>query len=141
MLNLQQLGIDLHADLTRDEGVRLKPYLDTVGKLTIGVGRNLDDTGLSSNEVELLLENDIRSAMTELDREIPWWRKRPHSVQRALVNMTFNLGWPRLSGFKKMLVALESRKFDVAAREALDSKWARQVGDRATRIAALIRDA
>ncbi len=137
MLNIEQLI----ADLELDEGVRRKPYRDTVGKLTVGVGRNLDDVGLSPDEVQLLLDNDIARAVSDLNQNIPWWADRPEGVQRALVNMCFNLGWPRLSSFTRMLAALEFKEFDMAAREALDSKWARQVGARAERIAALIRQA
>jgi len=126
-------------DLTLDEGLRLKPYRDTVGKLTIGVGRNLDDVGITENEARYLLENDIGVAMAELDREAPWWRDLPEPAQRALVNMCFNLGWPRLSKFRNMLGALRNGVYGAAANEALDSRWAAQVGDRARRIADLYR--
>lgn len=128
---------DLIADLRRDEGVRAKPYHDTVGKLTIGVGRNLDDVGLRDDEIELLLRNDVLAVMAALDRNLPWWRAMPEGAQRGLANMCFNLGWPRLSRFRRMLAALEAGDYDRAAAEALDSKWSRQVGPRAQRIAAL----
>jgi len=131
----------LEADLRHDEGVRDKPYTDTVGKLSIGVGRNLDDVGLRVDEIRLMLKNDIAAAETDLDRNVPWWRYMPEPAQRALCNMSFNLGWPRLSGFRNMLAALKSHDFQRAADEALDSKWARQVGDRSARIAALYRSA
>ena len=129
----------LKTDLTRDEGLRLRPYQDTVGKLTIGVGRNLDDVGISEAEALVMLEADIDRSVTELNRHLPWLLDRPEPVQRALANMCFNLGWPRLSGFRNMLAALEAGAYDRAAGEALDSRWARQVGARAQRIAALIR--
>lgn len=125
----------LKADLVRDEGLRLKPYRDTVGKLTIGVGRNLDDVGISDAEAGHLLGNDISGVLADLDRALPWWRGLSEARQRALANMCFNLGLTRLQGFKKMLAALEAGDWPAAAREALDSKWARQVGARATRIA------
>ncbi len=129
------------SDLKRDEGLRLKPYCDSVGKLTVGWGRNLDDVGISEIEAEFLLDHDIRRAFTDLDRTLPWWRGLPAPWQRGLINMTFNLGLPRLRGFKKMLAALEAGDGERAAIEALDSKWAGQVGDRAQPIAALYRSA
>lgn len=64
----------LKQDLVRDEGKRLKPYKDTVGKLTIGVGRNLDDVGISESEAMALLDSDIAAVFAELDRHVPWWR-------------------------------------------------------------------
>lgn len=126
-------------DLVRDEGLAKRPYVDSVGKTTIGVGRNLDDVGLSDDEVMVLAANDLDRVEAELDRNVPWWREMPEARQRALANMAFNLGWPRLSGFRRMLGHLKSGAPEAAAREALDSKWAVQVGDRAGRIAELIR--
>lgn len=130
---------DLKRDLIRDEASRAKPYRDSVGKLTIGVGRNLDDRGLSADEIDLLLFNDVGLAVADLDRNAPWWRSLSEARQRGLANMCFNLGWPRLSGFKNMLASLKSGDFEAAAREALQSKWAEQVGARADRIAELFR--
>ena len=130
----------LTTDLVRDEGMRLNPYTDTVGKVTIGVGRNLDDVGISEAEALRMLDADIDRSTAELKRNLPWLFERPEPVQRALVNMCFNLGWPRLSGFRNMLAALEAEDYPRAAAEALDSRWARQVGARAGRIAALIRE-
>ncbi len=131
----------LKADLVRDEDQRLKPYTDTVGKTTIGVGRNLDDVGITVEESDYLLENDIGRSMADLDRNAPWWRNLPERPARGLVNMCFNMGWPRLSGFKNMLAALEAGDWQQAATEALDSRWAKQVGARSERIASLIREA
>lgn len=126
-------------DLKRDEGLRLKPYLDTVGKTTIGYGRNLDDVGISEPEAAILLDHDIRRSLAYLDRALPWWRGLPAPSQRGLTNMAFNLG-PRLLSFKLMLAALLAGDGSRAADEALDSKWAGQVGkERSERIAALYR--
>lgn len=130
----------LYADLMRDEGLRLKPYMDSVGKLTIGIGRNLDDNGISEREAENLFFNDISRTRAELDDRIPWWRDMPEPAQRGLANMAFNLGWPRLSQFKMMLAALETSDWKAAAAEALDSNWAKQVGERARRIASLFEE-
>jgi len=129
----------LKIDLVRDEGMRLHPYRDSVGKWTVGVGRNLDDVGISEAEALAMLDADIDRAVGDLQRNLPWLSGRPEPVQRALANMAFNLGWPRLSGFRNMLAALESGSYGKAAEEALNSLWARQVGPRAERVAALIR--
>jgi len=123
------------SDLERDEGVRLKPYLDTVGKTTIGVGRNLTDNGITAAEARVLLQNDLFRVANELDRVAPWWREMSQLRQNALVNMAFNLGMPRLLTFKKMMLALENGNFETAWAEAMGSKWAAQVGERANRIA------
>jgi lysozyme len=128
-------------DLISDEGLRTEPYIDTVGKMTIGVGRNLDDNGISQAEAMFMLTNDIEMVETELDARLDWWRGLPDDAQRALCNMTFNIGWPRLSKFEKMLAALKDRDFEEAAAQALASKWATQVGQRAIRIAQLFRNA
>lgn len=126
-------------DLIRDESMVLKPYRDSVGKLTIGVGRNLEDVGITENEATYLLTNDLASVERDLDRNASWWRAMSVNRQRALANMCFNLGWPRLREFRMMLSALESEDWEAAAEEALNSKWAKQVGERAHRIADLIR--
>jgi lysozyme len=129
----------LTADLIRDEGLKLKPYTDTVGKLTIGIGRNLTDRGISRQEALVLARNDVDAAAAELDRFAPWWRSASEARRRALLNMTFNMGWPRVSGFAAMLAALQAGDYGAAADAALDSVWARQVGARALRVSELIR--
>ncbi len=130
----------MKAELRRDEGVRLKPYRDTVGKLTIGVGRNLDDTGITEGEADRLLEDDIGRAIADLDGALPWWRNLSEIRQRAVLNMAFNLGLSRLLGFKTMLADLERGDYEGAAREAIDSRWARQIGARAQRIAMMLAE-
>lgn len=129
----------LESDLRRDEGVREKPYTDSVGKLSIGVGRNLDDVGLRDDEIALMLQNDIKAAEADLDRNVSWWRGMPEPAQRALVNMAFNMGIRKLLGFRKMLAALQNNNYNKAAEEAMDSKWATQVGKRSERISGLYR--
>ena len=126
--------MNLADQLRRDEGVRNKPYLDTVGKVTIGVGRNLTDVGLSDAEVEMLLQADIARVREQLE---PYgWYTQLDEVRRAAVeNMCFNLGLNGLLHFPHMIVALAKSEWSVAASEALASKWATQVGQRAHRIA------
>ena len=127
--------------LTFNEGVRLKAYRDSVGKLTIGVGRNLTDVGITQAEAEAMLATDIAKSEAELTKTFAWFALAPESVRRGLTNMHFNMGLGRLLGFREMLKALEARQYAEAAADALDSAWARQVGARATRIAGLFSGA
>ena len=129
----------LREELKRDEGIRLKPYKDTVGTTTIGVGRNLDDVGISEYEADILLQADIQRAFGSLNASLPWWITLDADKQRALLNMTFNMGITRLLGFKNALAALKAGDYAKAADEFLDSLWAKQVGQRAQRLANLIR--
>lgn len=128
----------LKRDLIRDEGVRLKPYTDTVGKMTIGVGRNLDDDGISAGEADFLLTGDINNVISSLDMALPYWKNLSDGRQRALANMCFNMGLNRLLDFINMLAAIRAGDFQKASQEALNSEWAQQVGARAQRIAALL---
>lgn len=129
----------LAAQLHIDEDKRSKPYRCSAGKLSIGVGRNLEDRGLSEDEIAYLLKNDIDLIEKELDRRLPWWREMSEARQTALANMAFNLGVPRLMKFVKALDHMRARRYDAAAREMLNSNWAQQVGDRADRVAALMQ--
>ena len=129
----------LKQQLIIDEDLKLKPYRDSVGKLTIGVGRNLDDVGLTREEALQLLDNDIQRAYSELTNALPWTQKLDDARQNVLLNMTFNLGIGRLLGFKKTLEFVRLGEFEEAAVEMLDSTWARQVGARATRLADVMR--
>lgn len=127
----------LRDDLARDEGLRLRPYKCTAGYLTIGYGRNLEGNGITREEADAMLDHDIAVVSKDLDKNIPWWRQMPEPAQRGLINMAFNLGWPRLKLFAYMLAALKNGNYFEAAQHALDSKWSFQVGDRATRIGEL----
>lgn len=124
-----------------DEGLRLKPYRCTAGRLTIGVGRNLGDRGISESEALLLLDNDITECWGQLAAQQPWVLAAPEDVQEALVNMAFNLGLGGVLGFKVTLALLKTGKYAEAAEAMLASKWARQVGKRAERLAGKVRDA
>lgn len=129
---------DLLALLEQDEGLRLKPYRDTVGKLTIGIGRNLDDVGVTTEEARYLLENDVGRAESDLDRNIPWWRQLSEKRQHVLVSLVFNMGWGRLSAFVKFLAALKRNDWAGAAHEMRDSRWFLQVKGRGERLAAMM---
>lgn len=130
---------ELAKQLRSDEGVRSKMYKDSVGKWTVGVGRNIEDNGLRDNEIELMLQNDIADVEKQLDRALPWWRNLSDVRQQALANMCFNLGITKLLTFKTTLSHLQSGRYSQAADSALASLWAGQVGQRAQRIAEQIR--
>lgn len=121
--------------LQSDEGQRLKPYRDTEGKLTIGIGRNLDDAGISQEEAQQMCLNDIDRVVTQLDAKLPWWRSLDEERQMVVANMAFNLGVYGLLKFEKMIAALQARNYETAREEMLASKWANQVGARAARLA------
>lgn len=130
----------LLAQLRRHEAVRLKPYRDLVGKLTIGVGRNLEDVGITEAEADYLLNGDVDRATRSLFARYPSWFTELDPIRQAvLVNMAFNLGLTRLAGFTHMLAALAGKQYGLAADEMITSKWALQVGDRAVELAAQMR--
>lgn len=128
----------LERQLFTDEGLRLKPYLCTAGKVTIGVGRNLEDRGISKDEAILMLRNDIASVRAECE-QLSWFDGLNQPRKDAVINMVFNLGLTRFKEFKNTIAHLERGEFTAASGEMLRSKWAAQVGDRAKRLAAMIR--
>tara|TARA_R100001480_G_scaffold6305_1_gene13557 strand:- start:1114 stop:1605 length:492 start_codon:yes stop_codon:yes gene_type:complete len=142
--------------LVAHEGLRLQVYKDTLGIDTIGIGRNLQDRGISKEELDeldipsidhvyeygiteadamFLAQNDVQIVEEELLRAHPCVEKLDAVRQLILIDMAFNLGVPRLSKFKKMWAGIHEEKFDVAAKEMLDSRWANQVKSRATKLA------
>lgn len=125
----------LRESIKRHEGLRLKPYVCTAGKLTIGFGRNLEDRGISEPEALQMLDADLAACVAELHRAIPGWQKHSPERQNVLVEMVYNLGMPRLLTFRKFLAALDQANYPQAAAEMLDSKWAQQVGQRAKTMA------
>ena len=129
----------LKAELVRDEGKRNVSYLDSEGIATIGIGRNIETRGLSEEEIQFLFENDVKIAIEDVEALVPNFASLTDARQRALVNMAFNLGRTRLAQFKKMLAAIEAQDYASAAEEMLDSRWAIQVGQRAERLAQMMR--
>ena len=125
---------ELVKQLHRDEGLRLKPYRDSVGKLTIGYGRNLDDVGITPEEADYLLEGDIQHAQWTLKQNLPWAEGLDDARLGVLTNMAFNMGMAGLLQFRKMLAACESGDYATAAREMESSAWSTQVGARAHRL-------
>lgn len=129
----------LAKQLELDEGKRSKMYLDTVGKWTGGVGRNLSDRAFSEDEIQLMLANDIALATKDARSLVPGLDNLDDVRQEVLVNMAFNLGYARLSGFKRFLAAVNTSEFAQASLEMLDSKWAQQVDERAVRLSKAMR--
>ena len=125
--------------VVKHEGLMLKPYKCPAGKLTIGVGRNLEDVGITKEEAMFLLENDLDRCHQECLRSFFWYKDLDVDRQGVIQEMYFNLGLARLKTFKKMLLACEIGNYELAAREMLSSLWARQVGKRAETLANIMK--
>jgi len=142
--------------LIAHEGLRLQVYKDTLGIDTIGIGRNLEDRGITKEELDwmdipsmdavyeygiteadamYLAKNDVQIVEEELVRAHPCVEELDSVRQLVLMDMAFNMGVPRLRKFKKMWNAVHEKKFDIAAKEMLDSRWAIQVKSRSTKLA------
>ena len=132
------MGENVKEWIKHHEGLNLRLYKDTVNKTTIGYGRNIQDNGISQSEADFMFENDFNRCEHDL-KSYSWYLVQPQNVKDALMNMCFNLGINRLLGFKKMILALIDKDYTKAAIEALDSKWAKQVGQRAKDIALMMR--
>lgn len=132
----------MRSELRRDEDVKYSVYQDSLGYWTIGVGHLVDARKggkLSDAVVDMILDEDIESKMADLDKNLPWWRTVSENRQRALLNMCFNLGIGGLLGFTNTLNLIRQGHYDQAAVEMLNSKWATQVGDRAKRLSAMMK--
>jgi len=154
---MEQIDIQaLITELIRDEGARLTPYRDSRGYLTTGIGRCLDTRPFSPEECRIighdgrekpltydqarwLLGNDVARTVADLDRELPWWRMLSGVRQRVIANMGYNLGVGKLCGFLNTLKAVREQRWDDAAHGMLASLWAKQVGQRAVRLADMMR--
>lgn len=132
--------MSLDADLVRDEGLKLKPYRCTAGKLTIGVGRNLDDVGISRDEAMVLLWNDIARVKADASHAFPWFARLDEVRQEVVLNMIFNLGINRFSQFYQTIKCIESADYAGASERMLQSLWSRQVGQRAIRLARRMKE-
>jgi lysozyme len=131
--------MSLIEQLKRHEGLKLKPYKCTADKLTIGVGRNLEDVGISEEEAEMLLQNDIQRATVQIQREFPWTTELDEVRFAALINFTFNVGIGTVGKFVNAMALLKAGSYDMAADEFLNSRWAKQVGQRAIDVTDQIR--
>ena len=116
-------------------------YKCSAGYWTLGIGRNVDPNGgigLSDDEVDYLLENDILRVMKELSSEYPWFSSLDDVRKDAMIDISFNLGATRLRGFKKALAAMEIADYPLAAKEFLASKWSLDVKGRSHELASMI---
>ncbi len=130
---------ELTRDLIRDEGVRKLPYVDSVGKVSIGIGRNLTDRGIRSDELFFMFKNDLAETYQETLHAFPWVFTLDQVRQDVIFNMSFNMGITTLKQFKRTLGSVENGDYDKAAKEMLESRWAKQVGPRAQRLAEMMR--
>jgi lysozyme len=127
--------LDLLVDqLIRHEGLRLHAYYDTVDKITVGVGRNLSDKGLTNEEAMYLLDHDIDECIADLTASYPWFAPLDDVRQRVMVDMRFNLGPTRFRGFKRMLRMMELKDYVQVAASMRQSLWYRQVKARGVRL-------
>lgn len=126
----------VRAQLLIDEDLRLKPYKDSLGLITIGVGRCLDTKGITRQEAFALLDNDIADAERDCAALFPSFDQLSENRRAVLLNMAFNIGRERLSGFRLFRQAIDSGDWGRAAQEMLASRWAEQTGIRAKRLAA-----
>ena len=134
----------LREELTLDEGCVDNIYLDHLGYSTFGIGHLVlktdpeyeqeVDTPVSEDRIKECFEKDIQNVIDDLDRNMDWWKDLPEDLQRVMANMCFNLGITRLLKFKNFLSAMENKDWEKAAVEMIDSRWATQVGARATRL-------
>jgi lysozyme len=128
--------------LRQHESVETHAYKCTANKTTIGVGSNIDKNGgigLSNDEIDYLLANDVRRVNAELTQAFDWYDGLDSPRTTAMIDMCFNMGLPRLKKFKKSLAAMSDGDYDLAATEFLDSRWAKQVGKRAITVTNIIR--
>ena len=126
--------------LIKHEGKRLRPYKCPAGKLTIGVGRNLDDNGITEEEAMYLFDNDIKAIISSCRETFAWFAFLDNVRQAVVVSMVFNLGLGRFLGFKNTIAAIRDKDWNKAADNMLQSKWAEQVGHRAIELAEMMRD-
>lgn len=124
--------------LIRHEALRLKPYRCTSQKLTIGVGRNIEDNGITEDEARYLLKNDIERSRKELET-FYWWEDLDEVRKDCLINMVFNIGFPTFKKFKGLISDLEDKNYKMASLNMLDSRWAKQVKGRAKELAEQMR--
>jgi len=120
--------------IKQDEGLRLKPYRCTAGKLTIAYGRNLEGRGITIEEAELMLTNDIVDCLADLRRVFAGFDTLNDNRKGALLNMRYQLGPNRFKGFKNMIAAIKQNDWPLALIEGMDSRWYKQVTQRADRV-------
>jgi lysozyme len=129
----------LRPQLVIDEGRRSKIYIDTRGKWSVGIGRNLTDKGLSTAEIDFLFGNDVAEAEREARAVFITFDQLSDARKAVVVNMAFNMGQKTLEQFHGTIAAVNGGDFEEAARDMLASRWATEVGARAVRLADAMR--
>jgi lysozyme len=139
----------LRADLELDEGIKYEIYLDHLGLPTFGIGHLVRDedpeygedvgTPVSEDRVASAFEQDIQITIEDCEKLYPDFYELPEEAQLIIANMCFNLGYPRLSAFKGMKRGVDARDWNAAADEMVDSRWYRQVTNRADRLVERMR--
>jgi|SRR5581483_948490 len=132
------MSVNVYDLVKKHEGCRLKLYMDTTGHATIGYGRNLGSGGISFDEAELMLKNDINRVSRELG-EYSWYRNAPLYVQSVLVDIVFNVGMRSFLSFHDTIAAITDGDYPRAASCLAASLWHRQVKDRAEEDEAILR--
>ena len=146
MMNLDQLRMQLEYD----EGCKYEIYLDHLGLPTFGIGHlvteddpehgQMTGTPVSEERVIEVFEKDVQVTIDECKKLYDNWFDLPEEVQLILANMMFNMGRPRLSGFKKFNAAIANKEWEEASEEMIDSLWYRQVTNRAERLVQRMRN-
>lgn len=136
--DLEEIGGDARAHIRRWEGERLKPYLDTVGKITIGVGRNLSDRGISRDESDYLFRNDIADAL-DVCRDAGYWADLDAVRRCCVLSMALNVGPGFMSGWPRFHAAMAVKDYTAAAFHLKDSLWFTQVGRRGPEIVDMMK--
>ena len=130
--------VSLKEQLIRHEGLRLTVYDCPAGYKTIGVGRNIEQKGITEEEAVYLLDNDIEYFTEQLEDNLIGFQELPEDKKAVLVNMAFNLGVNGLLKFKNMLAAITEERWEDASSEMLNSRWADQVGNRAIELSEIM---
>ena len=125
--------------IIRHEGIRLKPYRDSMGLLTIGIGRNLDQVGISNDEALYLFANDKNKVIASCRGAFEWFDKLSPVRQMVVIDMVFNLGIEGFRKFQKTLAYIRAGRYAEASVEMLASEWAKQVGGRALELSDMMR--
>jgi lysozyme len=126
--------------LEKHEGFRQFPYRDTTGHLTIGIGRNIEERGITRAEALYLLQNDINDFKRQLSDRLYWFDNCNEQAQVVLIDMCFNLGLTGLLQFTKTLEHFKNENYRLASEEMLKSKWAQQVGERAVELSNILKE-
>lgn len=126
--------------IKKHEGLKLKPYKDSVGKLTIGIGRNLDDVGISEAEANQMCFDDIHKVEDQCMRELSFYSGLSDIRRMVIVDMVFNMGMETFKTFHNAISSLQGGDYELVALRMLESKWAQQVGDRAIELSYMMKN-